>query len=171
MHKCSDEEHLICLNNTKCFLCDGKRLYKRPKWMELKDKQKEKKEKNIRKKEKEGMRFEKKVAKKYNEAKRTINSGALYFCPGDIVTPNELIECKERGSTTARGEKTFTIQKQQLEKIKSEAQLMKKKNWYYIFGFKNDDEIYITKSYDSELEMLQYIEQLEKKISEKDNKK
>ena len=127
MHKCSDENYELCLNNAKCFLCDGQRLFKRPKWMDIKDRQAKKKAQGVRKKEKDGMKFEKTVTKNFNIAKRCINSGAIWFSPGDISTPEALIECKQRGSTTSRGEKTFTIQKEQLQKIKEESIFAKKK--------------------------------------------
>jgi hypothetical protein len=177
--KCNKEMHSICLNNAMCYLCDGERLYKRPKWMDLKDRQVKRKAEGIRKKPKEGMSFEKRVQKARNKkarensnsssytrdvASRRPNSGAIWCMPGDIVTKRELIECKERGSTTSKGEKTITIQRQQLEKIKIEAYQAKRDVWYYIFGFKECDDIYLVKAYNDELEMIEQIETLKRRI-------
>lgn len=164
--KCDEARFRLCENNTRCHLCDGTRLFKRPKWMDIRDKQLKRKAEGVKKKPKEGMKFEKKVTKTYNEqAKRSINSGATWFCPGDIITPNELIECKERGSTTSRGEKTFTVQKQQLDKIQEEALSDGKRSWQLVFGFKNDNKIYLIKDYEDELATVQYIKELEEKLN------
>ncbi len=185
MSKCNKERHDLCLNNNKCYLCDGERLFKRPKWMDIKEKQEFNKKNGIRKKQKEGMSFEKRVQKTYNKsvgvknqsnmsssmARRRPNSGAIWSMPGDIVTLNELIECKERGSTTSKGEKTITIQKNQLEKIREESFIAKKNIWYYIFGFKNDKDIYLVKDFNDELLMIQQINLLKEKIIELENQK
>lgn len=183
--KCSKEMDSICLNNTLCYLCDGQRLYKRPKWMDIKDRDTKRKTEGIRKKPKEGMDFEKRVqkarikgsSKKYNTpnntgniASRRPNSGAIWSMPGDIVTKDELIECKERGSKTAKGEKTITIQRQQLEKIKAEAYMARKDVWYYVFGFKECENIYVTKDFEDELRMIQQIEDLKLRIIEIEEK-
>lgn len=174
-YKCSKDEFEICENNAKCYLCDGKRLYEEPKWMKLSKRRKENKLNKVPKKKKEGMDFEKRAAKRYNKsvakiqstkANRTLNSGAIWSMPGDIVTKNELIECKERGSTTSRGEKTITIQKQQLDKIKEEAFLAKKNIWYYLFAFKGSNDIYVTKDFEDELAMIEQIELLKHRVLE-----
>ena len=178
-HKCTDEMFGICENSSLCYLCDGKRLYKRPKWMERKEKEEERKKNRIPKKKKEGMGFEKKVAKRYNNvlsnnennARRRPNSGAIWSMPGDIVTEKELIECKERGSVTSRGEKTISIPKAQLDKIKEESFLAKRETWYYIFGYKDSEEIYLVKDYEDELRMIQQINILKERIKELENSK
>jgi len=179
--KCNEEMHSICLNNALCYLCDGQRLYKRPKWMEAKEKQEKRRAQGIKKKPKEGMSFEKRVQKTYNKrlsqnmpqsnntrtgARRRPNSGAIWCMPGDIVTEKELLECKERGSKTSKGKKTITIQKQQLEKIKLEAYQEKKDIWYYVFGFKECDDIYLVKDFEDELRMIQQIRMLKERILE-----
>ena len=86
--------------------------------------------------------------------------------PGDIITEEELAECKERGSTTSRGEKTITIQKKQLEKIELEAYQANKKTWHYIFGFKECQRIYVVKDYEDELKMIQQMKSLKDRISD-----
>ena len=176
-YKCTYEMYSICENNSKCYLCDGERLYKRPKWMTLKEKELERKKSHASRKKKEGMSFEKKVAKKYNKAvspkkdiaRRRPNSGAIWSMPGDIVTERELIECKERGTTTSKGERTISIPESHLNKIKEEAYLAKRNVWYYIFGYKGSDNIYLVKDYEDELRMIQQIEILKDRIKELEN--
>jgi hypothetical protein len=148
--------------------------------MDIKDREAKRKADGVRKKPKEGMGFEKRVQKTYNKrlkngsptassrdtARRRPNSGAIWSMPGDIVTEAELFECKERGSKTSRGEKTITIQKQQLDKIKSESYLANKDIWYYVFGFKECDNIYLVKDFEDELRMIQQINSLKQRIIE-----
>ena len=43
--------------------------------------------------------------------------------------------------------------------------------WYLAFAYKNDDEIYVIKPYDHEIEMVSYIKELEEKIVELESKK
>lgn len=59
---------------------------------------------------------EKKVAKAVS-GKQTANSGATPFQKGDVVTQDWLIECK----TITSQRKSFSIQKEWLEKNKEEA--------------------------------------------------
>lgn len=170
-HKCTDEMYNICENNSLCYLCDGERLYQRPKWMDRKDKEDEKKRLGIKKKKKEGMDFEKRVAKKHNSAKQDVarrrpNSGAIWSMPGDITTEKELYECKERGSTTSKGEKTISIPKAHLDKVRDESFLAKKEVWYYVFSYKGSKEIYLVKDYEDELRMIQQIKELKDRIRE-----
>lgn len=187
--KCDKEKHSICMNNSLCYLCDGERLFKRPKWMELKEKQAKRKAEGIKKKPKEGMNFEKRVQKRIqkklakdnsqahnassnprNIACRRPNSGAIWSMPGDIVTAKDLIECKERGTVTSKGEKTFTVHKSQLEKIKSEAYLAGRRSWYLVFGFKGCNDVFVIKDFEDELALVQQIEVLKDRIRELENK-
>ena len=181
MDKCSQEEFNICIHNNMCFRCENKSLYKEPKWME----QQKKKKASIKKK-KEGLDFEKEVQKKYNKyiksqktsyiknnkkiepqaAKQQIGSGSLWFAPSDIITENELIECKERGTTTSKGNKTISIQKKWLDKVKYEAALANKKQWYLSFKYKDTDDIYIIKDFEDELAIIQLINNLQEEIKE-----
>lgn len=175
-YKCSEDKFKICTKNNLCHLCDGKRLYTEPKWMIRNKKEKERKASGSFKKKKEGMDFEKKVAKKYNQklrstsrqdnANRRPGSGAIWNMPGDIITKRELIECKERGSTTKSGEKTISIPKSNLEKIKNETHYAGKDTWYYIFSYKGSSEIYLVKDYNDELRMIEQIEILKNRIIE-----
>ena len=177
--KCSEEQFKLCQKSNLCHLCDGQRLFTKPKWMVQKEKQEQKKRDGIKKKPKEGMGFEKRAQKRYNQtvgkdkpsssvpnARRRPNSGAIWCMPGDIVTEKELMECKERGSTTSKGEKTITIQKHQLDKIEQEAFFSNKDVWYYLFGFKECDRIYLVKDFEEELSMIQQINKLKQRIQE-----
>lgn len=153
-----------------------------------------------KKDEKEGMAFEKRVQKKWNstvtsggsnqkkrnniskprievdsgEAKRFGNaSGSLWFAKGDVTLDHALLECKERGTVNAKGEKQITIPKEWLDKLEVEAYKGGKDYWYLPFGFKNSEDIYLVKSYEHEMQLIQEvrtslnkIEELEKKIKE-----
>ena len=145
-----------------------------------KQRQKEKPSYLKPKKGKEGMDFERKVAKAYNNkitkkntsAKRRPNSGAIWSMPGDIVTEEGfLFECKERGTLTGRGKKTISIHKEWLDKVQLEAISAKKRYWALPFGYKESDDIYIVKDYNTELEMIQTIKLLKDRIKELESEK
>jgi len=91
---------------------------------------------------------------KRQEARRQANSGAMWHSKGDIVLDHALMECKERGTVSARGEKQITIPKEWLVKQEKEAFQEQKEYWYLPFGYKNDDSIYLIKPYDHELELI-----------------
>ena len=88
------------------------------------------------------------------EARRQANSGAMWHSKGDIVLEHALMECKERGTVNARGEKQITIPKEWLRKQEVEAFQEQKPFWYLPFGYKNDDAIYLVKPYEHELELI-----------------
>lgn len=89
-----------------------------------------------------------------NEAKRQANSGAMWHSKGDIKLEHALMECKERGTTNARGEKQITIPKLWIEKQEKEAFQEQRPYWYIPFGYKGDDGVYLVKSYEHEMEMI-----------------
>lgn len=93
-------------------------------------------------------------------ARQQSNSGALWFAKGDVITEEYLMECKERGTLTSRGEKTISIPKEWLTKQEKEAFQEKRPYWILPFRYKNDDEIYLVKTFDQELEMYQKIKDL-----------
>lgn len=118
------------------------------------------------------MDFEKRVQKRINgsaagrgdgPARRQPNSGALWGRPGDIVTPDLLVECKERG-TKIRGEKSYTITREQLEKTAEEAILAAKPDWFLVFGFRNDPKMYVIRDFDSELRLLEEVRDLREQL-------
>lgn len=100
------------------------------------------------------------------EAKRQPNSGAMWHSKGDIRVEHALMECKERGTVNGRGEKTISIPKEWMVKQKLEAFQEGKDFWYLPFGYKNDDEVYLIKSFDHEVEMIQEIRRLTQEIEE-----
>jgi hypothetical protein len=78
----------------------------------------------------------------------------MWHSKGDIKLHHALMECKERGSTNSKGEKTISIPKAWLEKQEKEAFQEQRPYWYLPFGYKNDDAIYLIKPYDHELELV-----------------
>ncbi|AOQ24570.1 hypothetical protein MTAT_19130 [Moorella thermoacetica] len=130
-----------CRNSAYCATCENQSMYKsveKPK----------PKLKTGKKKKKEGIAFEDKVAKTYNKiaqniAKRRPGSGAVWYKPGDVVTPDILMEAKERGTVTAKGEKSISIKKDWLEKIERESWAAGKTFWCLPFHYKGDDRIYV----------------------------
>jgi len=98
------------------------------------------------------------------DARRQANSGATWHSKGDIITEEFLMECKERGTVNARGEKTITIPKEWLTKQEREAMQENKPYWLLPFHYKGDDTIYVIKSFDQEIEMYQEIRQLREQI-------
>lgn len=89
-----------------------------------------------------------------DEAQRQFNSGAFWHAKGDIKLEHALMECKERGTTNARGEKQITIPKEWLDKQEKEAFQEQRPYWYVPFGYKGDDAVYLIKPYDQEIEMI-----------------
>jgi hypothetical protein len=116
--------------------------------------------------DKEGMHFQTKVQQKHKnitgeEGRQTFNSGAIWVDPGDVVFEHDLVECKER-KLNARGEKSFTITKDILDKIDKEAG--NSKAGIVAFGFKGDDEVYVIGEYDLWLTLIQQVKMLRKEL-------
>lgn len=129
-----------------------------------------------KKSNKEGMAFQRKVVDAYNDklsettnilskpkAQEQINSGAIWHMPGDVITEEALMECKERGTVSAKGEKQISIKKDWLDKIAEEA-LSSGRAPLLPFGFKNDEEIYVVAKFDLWLELVQTIDILKARI-------
>ena len=95
-----------------------------------------------------------------NEARRQPNSGAMWFAKGDILLDHALMEVKERGTKNARGEKTISIPKEWLTKQAEEAFQEGREFWYLAFAYKNDDEVYIIKTLDHEIELMKELRKL-----------
>ena len=115
--------------------------------------------------------IERKTIQPQVEAKRQVNSGAMWHAKGDIKLEHALMECKERGTTNSRGEKQITIPKLWIDKQIKEAFQEQRPYWYIPFGYKGDDNVYLVKSYDHEMEMIyelrkarEEIEKLQKEI-------
>lgn len=99
------------------------------------------------------------------DAKRQVNSGALWYAKGDIKTQDYLMECKERGTVNARGEKTISIPKDWLVKQELEAFQENRPYWVLPFRYKNDESIYLVKSFDQEIEMYQEMRRLREEVA------
>lgn len=98
------------------------------------------------------------------DAKRQVNSGAMWYSKGDIKTEHYLFECKERGTINARGEKTISVPKSWLTKQEQEAFQENRPYWALPFRYKNDESIYIIKSFDQEIEMYQELRSLREEV-------
>jgi hypothetical protein len=98
------------------------------------------------------------------EAKRQVNSGALWHSKGDIKLDHALLECKERGTVNSKGEKTISIPKEWLDKQAIEAVKERRNYWYVPFRYKGSEDIYIVKPFDHELELIQRIRDLEEQV-------
>lgn len=72
------------------------------------------------------------------EAKRTINSGTLWFNKSDVVSENFRIEAKTKVKPT----KSFTVKKEWLEKIENEAFLTDKIP-ALVFSFGDDKDYFV----------------------------
>jgi hypothetical protein len=107
-----------------------------------------------------------KTARPYNEAKRQPNSGATWAAKGDIKLEHALMECKERGTMTSKGEKQIAIMKDWLDKMVIEAFKEGRDYWYLPFGFKGDDDIYLVKPYDHEMHLIYELRQAHERIAE-----
>jgi hypothetical protein len=110
------------------------------------------------------------------EARRQPNSGATWKAKGDIKLYHALMECKERGTLTAKGEKQIAIMKEWLDKMVIEAYKEARDYWYLPFGFKGSDDIYIVKPFDHEMQLIyelrvarERIEELEELLGGRDN--
>lgn len=82
-------------------------------------------------------RQEKAVAKAWG-GKVQANSGATAFRKGDVLTDKFLIECK----TSATPKKSFTIQKEVLEKAEEERFAMGKEHFAVAIDFGCPDQMY-----------------------------
>lgn len=99
-------------------------------------------------------------------AKRQPNSGATWHSKGDITLEHALVEVKERGTVNSRGEKYISIPKEWLTTQEDEAFKEGRPFWYLAFAYKGDEDIFVIKPYDHEIEMVFHIKELEKRIAE-----
>jgi len=141
-----------CINMTYCEICENHSLFK------AKEIKKYEKPKKNKKRLKAGSKFEKNTAEKWNKAILQYNSGAIYDMPGDIITVDSLLECKERNTVTTKGSKTFTLHLEWLKKAAGEALRSGKQYWYLPFHFKDDNKTYVIMDFDQQLELLGMLE-------------
>jgi hypothetical protein len=156
-----------CLNNSRCNVCgpnSNYRLLTLPEDVQknkLKNKQKVNSHKNpyeLNKKD-SWKHLEQTVAAdlnalpSYKEARRQIRSGGLWFMPGDVDDTDLRIECKERGTLNSSGSKTFSILKEVLDKIISEAK-MDNKFPGLVFRYKGDPDRYAVLPWQDLLDLI-----------------
>ena len=106
------------------------------------------------------------TSKPRQEAKRQVNSGAMWHSKGDIKLDHALMECKERGTVNARGQKSISIPKDWIEKQVKESLQEQRPYWYIPFRYKGDEEIYLVKSYDHEMELIYELREAQSRIKE-----
>lgn len=105
-----------------------------------------------------------------DKATQVANSGATWHSKGDIKVSDTLIEVKERGTVNRRGEKTISIPKKWLTTQAEEAFSERRNHWYLVFAYKGDEELYVIKPYDHELEIVHEHEELQQKYKELEEK-
>lgn len=159
-----------CINeDDKCHLCTVKGLhYKQPKVVK---KGLNKSAPKITKRM--GSEFEYNNNKANNAllsgatSRQTPNSGAGQVKGDEEITGiiNIMEELKEQNKMTSRGIKTFTIQKEWLEKLEHEAQEANKEFWYlkFIFG-QNEKDVYCILHSDMVMSMVYTMVEDRKKV-------
>jgi hypothetical protein len=73
------------------------------------------------------------------DIRRTPNSGATVFKKGDLEDELSLFECKTKMNET----KSFSIKKEELDKIRQEATARSKSFQFYIFNYGDITENYV----------------------------
>ncbi len=155
--------HDKCLNNAICHLCLNDRLLKLPKPKTYKKKNKYKPKAGSQLEKKTGKAYDKKMT--LDKSRLTINSGAVWFDLGDVETETMLMDTKDTARIDAKGRETFTVEKEQLDKIISEAQ-GKDKFPCLPFKYKQDHRIFAVMDFEDILAMVQRIKILEKLLEE-----
>lgn len=166
------EHYKKCLSNSRCMDCDGESLYKPSEKVYDKDKPKVKRK---------GQKTEKKVVKRTNDAikksiQRAIKKRSVRLTPnsgagsikGDAIADDIMQEMKERNHALKGGNKSFSIQKEWLEKLERESYGKP----YYVLPFtfgENENKIYAIVDYDVFLSLytdIVYLKQLNEKLQE-----
>lgn len=152
--------YIDCLNlGEKCYLCSTKGLhYKQPK--EIKRGLNKSAPKVTKR---GGSQFEFNNNKANNNllsgvtSRQTPNSGAGQIKGDEQICGiiNIMEELKEQNKLTSKGVKTFTIQKEWLEKLEQEAKAENKEFWYLKFIFSgNDKDVYCILNSDMVMSMV-----------------
>lgn len=125
---------------------------------------------------KAGMQFEQDGMNAYNKAvfrgkdaaRRQPNSGAMQGFLGDVITSEKLTaaltEFKERSSTTKSGEKSISIQKKWLDKLKEEAAEMNRDYYFLPFRYTGSDTDYVVMEYSMLMGYIETIAQLNEMV-------
>lgn len=165
------EYYVRCKNNTKCKICGpSQRLLKLP-GDDTKKKAIQKAERHVKGSNKEDSwkELEQYVADQLNaipytpQARRQLRSGGIWFLPGDVDDTILIPECKEREEYTSKGEKSFAIKKDWIEKVYDEARLVDKFP-AVIFRFKNDDKAYFIDDFEVLRDMVHLIKILNEDV-------
>ena len=133
-----------CQNQDQCILCFDGNKYVAPK------KKQQGLKKNYNKKTKRMGAVSENIAQQQNQAtidsvcssRLTVNSGAGQEKGDAWITGLVEIsqEVKTQVATRAKGCKSFSIQKEWLEKLNRESKEANKEFWWLVFSFKEDDE-------------------------------
>jgi hypothetical protein len=165
------EYYSRCKNNAKCNICGpNQRLLELP-GDDKRKKAMQKAERHIKGSTKEDSwkELEQYVADQLNaipytpEARRQLRSGGIWFLPGDVDDSVLIPECKEREEYTSKGEKSFTIKKDWIEKVYEEARLADKFP-SLVFRFKNDDKAYFIDDFEVLRDMVHLIKVLNQDV-------
>lgn len=153
-----------CKNNNKCQICGPTQRL-----LQLPGDDKKKKALQVATRNQQGSNkkdswkeLEQYVADQLNavpytkEARRQLRSGGIWYLPGDVDDAVIIPECKEREEYDAKGEKSFTIKKEWIEKVFEEAKLVHRFP-ALIFRFKNDDQAYFVDNFDVLRDMIHMI--------------
>ncbi len=123
-------------NSDRCALCVNRSKYRRRRsraHLETKSKRK-------------GAELERIARDVYNKARLQANSGAHWSQPLDVSLPGLLVEAKDRGYITAKGRKSFTVSKDDLDKAERQAGVTP---CTLMFRFKDDDGLYAVIRYET----------------------
>lgn len=165
------EYYLRCKNNSKCLSCGPEqRLLVLPE-DKTRNKYKAKAKQNTMTviSDNSGQTLEDYVRDNFNnlptvkewEARRQLGSGNIWFMPGDVADNVMLAECKERGTTNSKGEKSISIPKAMMEKIIEEAKIY---NTYpvLVYRYKGDTSgrTYFVQEFEVLCEMVHEIKYL-----------
>jgi len=127
----------VCLNNAQCYRCTNEDLLKLPPQRSYI---------NHRSLRKPWQKLERDVADSLNSARLQPGSGNRWYAPGDVITPNLLVECKSH-CIQSRGSLQHTVHKLHLDKIAQEAAISGRLP-VYAFRFKDDERIYAVVDFD-----------------------
>lgn len=158
-----------CVNNSHCMNCDGELLYK-PSKKEHKETRQKRKGQKTEKKAVNSLNktIKKKIEKAYNKNKQklTPNSGAGHI-KGDSIASDLILEMKERNKVLKGGNKSISIQKEWLDKLRKEAS---GKYYSLVFSFgENEEDLYAIIDYNTLSEMYSDIVYLKERLNELEN--
>lgn len=165
------EYYIRCKNNTRCLSCGpDQRFLELPEDKERKKYRSQATQNTITlMNDNTGQTLEDYVAANFNNlptvkewsARRQAGSGNIWFMPGDVADSVILAECKERSTTTSKGEKSISIPRTMLEKIDEESS-MSRTYPALVFRYKGDEtgKTYFIQDFDTLCQMVHEIKLL-----------